>query len=127
MGGLTDAKAHATVAVSDQKRGNDFYADTLGLKLLATNPGVAMFECGDGTILDVYESSFAGTGKSTAASFQVADIDATMADLRGRGVVFEEYDQPGLKTTNGVADAGGARAAWFKDPDGNTLGVVQVD
>ena len=126
MGALTEAKAHATVAVSDQKRGNAFYAETLGLKLLANNPGVAMFECGGGTILDVYQSPFAGTGKSTAATFQVADLDATMADLRGRGVVFEEYDQGELKTTNGVAEADGARAAWFKDPDGNTLAVVQT-
>ncbi|TMB92102.1 MAG: VOC family protein [Chloroflexi bacterium] len=126
MGALTDAKAHATVAVSDQERGNAFYGDTLALKLMATNPGVAMFECGGGTILEVYQSEFAGTGKSTAVTFHVSNLDAAMADLRGRGVVFEEYDQGELKTANGVVELGGARAAWFKDPDGNTLGVVQT-
>ena len=127
MGALTEAKAHATIAVSDQQRGKAFYGDTLGLKLLRTGPGVVMFECGGGTILDVYQSDFAGTGKSTAATFQVSDLAATMAELRGRGIVFEDYDQGELKTTNGVAQAGGARAAWFKDPDGNVLGVVQTD
>jgi catechol 2,3-dioxygenase-like lactoylglutathione lyase family enzyme len=123
---LTDGKAHATVAVSDQKRGNAFYGETLGLKLLDTNPGVAVFECGGGTVLNVYQSQYAGSGKSTAVTFQVDDLDGTMADLRARGVIFEDYDQDQLKTSNGVVEAGGVRAAWFKDPDGNTLGIVQT-
>src|SRR5439155_11914884 len=109
MGALTDAKAHATVAVSDQERGNAFYGDTLGLKLMATNPGVAMFECGGGTILDVYQSEFAGTGKSTAVTFQVSNLDATMAILRARGVVSEDTAQSGRSPRNVVGRADVAR------------------
>ena len=126
MSVLANAKAHATVAVSDQESGKAFYGETLGLKLVFENPGAASFECGGGTILDVYPSQFAGTAKSTAVSFEVPDLDAAMAELRGRGIVFEEYDEGELRTVNGVAEAGDARAAWFKDPDGNIAALIQL-
>lgn len=126
MTALTDAKARATVAVSDSDRARTFYQDTLGLTLESELPGVTTFRCGDGTVLDVYQSAFAGTAKSTVASFQVADLSAAMAELRGRGVAFEEYDQGEMKTTDGVVDFGAARGAWFRDPDGNILGLIQI-
>jgi len=65
----------------------------------------------------------AGKSRATVAAFVVGDLDAVVASLRERSVVFEEYDLPGLKTENGIAAVGSVRAAWFKDPDGNILAV----
>ena len=69
---------------------------------------------------------YAGTAQHTLGAFMVQDIDATVAELRGKGVTFEDYDLPGLKTVNGIAELGGIRGAWFKDPEGNILSVVQL-
>lgn len=125
MAGLSDAKAYATVAVADLQRATAFYGDTLGLTKVEAIPGiVTTFECG-GTRVEVYQSQFAGTNRATAISFDVPDLDGAMADLRQKGVVFEEYDQPGIKTVNGVAEAEGIRSAWLKDPDGNVLAIGQ--
>jgi catechol 2,3-dioxygenase-like lactoylglutathione lyase family enzyme len=124
MGALSTAAAHATVAVSDLARAKSFYSDTLGLKLAEENEAGLRFETG-ATSLGVYPSQFAGTAKNTVAEFDVQDLDAAMGDLRGRGLTFEEYDFPGLKTTNGVAQLGDSHGAWFKDPDGNILALVQ--
>ena len=126
MTALTEARARATVAVSDLDRARDFYRDTLGLTLESELPGVTTFRCGDGTILDVYQSEFAGTAKSTVASFQLPDLASAMADLRGRGVAFETYDSGPMKTVDGVVDFGGVRGAWFRDPDGNILGLIEM-
>lgn len=126
MSALSNAKARATVAVSDSDRARTFYQDTLGLTLEGELPGVTTFRCADGTILDVYQSAFAGSAKSTVASFQVDDLSAAMAELRGRGVAFEEYDEGEMKTTDGVVEFGAARGAWFRDPDGNILGLIQI-
>jgi hypothetical protein len=71
----------------------------------------------------VYPSQFAGTAKSTAMSFDVANLEEAVKELRDRGVVFEEYDMPGLKTVNGIAEIQGVKGAWFKDPDGYILAV----
>ena len=127
MTALTTARARATVAVADVDRARTFYRDTLGLTLDGELSGVTTFRCGDGTVLDVYESAFAGTAKSTVASFQVTDLTAAMAELRGRGVAFEEYDEGPLKTTDGVVELDGVRGAWFRDPDGNILGLVSEE
>ena len=121
---LADAEVGATIAVVDLARAKAFYADTLGLKIGEERPTGVLFECGHGTYIDVYPSPSAGTARSTVAGFRVDDLDATMADLRGRGVRFEEYDSPGLKTVEGVAQLGPYRVCWFKDPDGNILSIV---
>ena len=126
MGALSQARAHATVAVSDHDRGKAFYRDKLGLRVVQDGVGATTFECADGTLLDVYPSRYAGTAKSTVASFEVPDLDGAMADLRGRGITFEEIEEGDIKTSNGVAELGGVRGAWFKDPDGNTLALVQL-
>jgi hypothetical protein len=74
----------------------------------------------------VYQSRFAGTAKSTCMRFEVEDIEVTVGELRARGIVFEEYDLPGLKTVDGIAThESGARGAWFKDPEGNILQIGQ--
>ncbi len=121
---LAQAPCRPTIAVSDIVRAKAFYADTLGLSLKEEAEDGVTFSCGDGTHLEIYPSQYAGTAKSTLAGFEVPDIEATMKGLREKGVVFEDYDFPGLKTENGIATLGPNRAAWFKDPDGNILAVV---
>jgi Glyoxalase/Bleomycin resistance protein/Dioxygenase superfamily len=75
----------------------------------------------------VYQSEFAGTAKSTSLRFVVEDVRATVEELRGRGIVFEEYDLPGIKTVDGIGEhESGAIGAWFKDPDGNVLQIGQI-
>ena len=122
---LSNLRVAAMVAVKDLEKAKPFYTDTLGLKILRDEPEGVEFECGGGTMLSVYPSSFAGTAQNTVAGWETDDLDAAVADLRGRGVTFEEYDMPGLKTENGIATLGKFRGAWFKDPDGNILAVTQ--
>ena len=127
MGALSDARCEATVAVSDMGRAKAYFTDTLGLTQAGGEADFfAVFESG-GTRLNIYPSPYAGSAKSTVATFVVADLDAAMAALRQKGVAFEEYDMTdGPTTVNGVAEAGGVRSAWFKDADGNTYALAQV-
>jgi catechol 2,3-dioxygenase-like lactoylglutathione lyase family enzyme len=120
---LGQARVGATIPVSDRERAKDFYTGTLGLTVQEETGSDVMFAAGDGTGLGAYETPHAGTAQHALAAFLVDDLDATMAALRERGVTFEEYDLPGLKTENGVAVVDGERGAWFKDPDGNILAI----
>lgn len=122
---LSDGKCAATVAVKDLEKAKDFYVNTLGLKITLDEPEGIELECGGGTYLGVYPSSFAGTAQNTVAEWRVDNLEAEMEDLRGRGVTFEEYDMPGLKTENGIAQLGSFRGAWFKDPDGNIFALTE--
>jgi predicted enzyme related to lactoylglutathione lyase len=127
---LGRARVAAIVPVSDVEAAIRFYGDTLGLKLKERRSDLpenreAEFEAGDGTLL-VYESVGAGQSRHTVAGFRVDDIDEVVAGLRERGVAFEEYDLPDLKTEGGIAAVGDVRAAWCKDPDGNILAVESV-
>lgn len=116
----------ASVAVSDMGRAKKFYTDMLGLKVVRDEGDVGLeLEAGEGSIMGLYVSQFAGTAQNTVATFNVTDFEATMKDLRDRGVTFEDYDLPGLKTENGVAQLGGYKGGWFKDPDGNILAIVE--
>ena len=119
---LDKATAHATIAVSDLDRAKKFYEETLGLKKIDERSDGVRYQTGNTWFL-VYPSSFAGTAKSTYMSFEVADVEKAVKELRDRGVTFEEYDMPGLKTVNGIADIQGVKGAWFKDLDGNILAV----
>jgi catechol 2,3-dioxygenase-like lactoylglutathione lyase family enzyme len=123
---LSSGKAVPTVAVSDLDRARKFYEETLGLKTKDERADGVTYETGDGTWFLVYPSQFAGTNKSTYMSFEVEDVEAAVKDLRDRGVTFEEYDFPGLKTVNGIAEIGGVKGAWFKDLDGNILAIGQT-
>jgi catechol 2,3-dioxygenase-like lactoylglutathione lyase family enzyme len=115
------------VAVQDLDRAKEFYSGSLGLVPWEERAGMAIrYEMSGGTWFLVYMSQFAGTAQSTCMRFEVEDLHATVKELRERGVVFEEYDLPGVKTVDGIAEhAGGARGAWFKDPDGNILQIGQ--
>jgi catechol 2,3-dioxygenase-like lactoylglutathione lyase family enzyme len=125
--GLSDYTVETAIAVSDLERARDFYERALGLEPVEQDDQGSRYPCGNGTGIFVYLSpDNAGTAKATVAGWFVDDLEATMADLGSRGVGFEHYDMPGIKTdANGVFDAGDFRAAWFKDPDGNTFAVTQ--
>ena len=126
---IANAKVEPVIPVSDVDRAGSFYGGTLGLEELqryeapAANPMIR-YEVGGGSIL-VYKSVGAGESRHTLAGFIVDDIESAVEDLRGRGVTFEEYDMGDIKTENGIATIGDDRAAWFKDPDGNILGIGQ--
>jgi catechol 2,3-dioxygenase-like lactoylglutathione lyase family enzyme len=124
---LESASTHTMIAVRDLDRAKEFYGGTLGLGASDERPGAAVrYETAGGTWFLVYTSGFAGTAKSTCMRFEVEDIEVAVRELRERGIVFEEYDLPGVKTVDGIADhESGARGAWFKDPDGNILQIGQ--
>jgi catechol 2,3-dioxygenase-like lactoylglutathione lyase family enzyme len=124
---LEQAGIVAIVPVSDIDAAIRFYGETLGLELQERRDDLpehreAEFRAGDGTLL-AYESVGAGKSRHTVAGFRVDDIEAVVGGLRARGVAFEDYDLPDLKTENGIATLGDVRAAWCTDPDGNTLAV----
>lgn len=121
---LSAAPMQAALPASDMERAKRFYRDTLGLTISREAEDAVHFESG-GTKFFIYPTANAGQAPHTLAAWIVADLDAEMADLRGRGVTFEEYDVPGLKTVNGVAELVTMRGAWFKDSEGNILGVSQ--
>jgi catechol 2,3-dioxygenase-like lactoylglutathione lyase family enzyme len=118
---LADSLAVTTIAVTDVDRAKRFYQEQVGLKLLDENPASCRFGAGKGSQLTVRRGQ-PNVGQ-TVAHFEVDDIDAVIRDLTSRGVKFEEYETP--KTVNFIAQVGPARGAWFKDPDGNVLGVRQ--
>jgi catechol 2,3-dioxygenase-like lactoylglutathione lyase family enzyme len=120
---LESAVAYATIAVSDLDRARKFYEETLGLTPRDQRSDGVLYGAGKDTAFLVYPSQFAGTSQSTSMSFAVDDVDQVVKELRNRGVTPEEYDLPGLKTVNGIAEIEGERAAWFKDPDGNIIAV----
>jgi catechol 2,3-dioxygenase-like lactoylglutathione lyase family enzyme len=122
---LTDARITAVVPTTDIERARDFYGATLGLEetgMPMPGPEV-IYRCGGDSLLEVYERPSAGAAEHTLASWEVPDVRAAVDELRGRGVRFEDYDQPEFRTEDGVATAGGFQAAWFRDPDGNILCV----
>jgi catechol 2,3-dioxygenase-like lactoylglutathione lyase family enzyme len=113
------------IPVADVARARKFYEGTLGLKPTEEYAGGVIYECGNGTWVFMYPSAGAGTSKASTAFWAVDDVSAEVAELKARGVVFEEYDMPGIKTVNSIATAGGAKTAWFKDSEGNILAVSQ--
>ena len=112
----------ATLPASDLDRARSWYRDKLGLEPAQDGEGGVMYDTG-GVRFMLYPSQFAGTNQATAASWEVDDFDSAVADLRSRGVTFEEYDLPGLKTVDGIADSPEGKAAWFKDSEGNILAL----
>jgi predicted enzyme related to lactoylglutathione lyase len=130
MSGLSDAVIAAVLRAEDYARAKRFYSEKLGLTVTDL-PGPAargMVTAASGYGLMIYERPGMPAPPNTTLSFRVPDLDAAMADLRSRGVDFEEYDLPeiGLKTVEGVADSGGARTAWFKDSEDNILVLSQA-
>jgi len=122
---LSEAPIVAYIPVSDVARARKFYEDVVGLEPKEVYAGGVIYECGKGSQAFMYPSQGAGTSRASTLFWAVNNVEAEVAELRKRGVVFEEYDMPGIKTQKGIASGGGARTAWFKDPDGNILAVSQ--
>jgi catechol 2,3-dioxygenase-like lactoylglutathione lyase family enzyme len=128
---LTNSPIRPTIPVVDLNRAKRFYETTLGLKPVPDNndddaaSGIAVFECGNSTLIELYQR---GPSKAdhTVATFEVSNIEDEVNTLRGKGVNFEEYDMPEIKTQNGIATQGSVKAAWFKDSEGNILCIHQT-
>lgn len=112
------------IPATDVARARRFYEDKVGL-VPRVEPGGVVYECAEGSWIFLYQSIGAGTSKASQAFWQVKDVESEVAELKGRGVVFEEYDMPGLKTVKGIWTGGGTKAAWFKDTEGNILALIQ--
>jgi predicted enzyme related to lactoylglutathione lyase len=122
---LKDSPVVPYIPATDIARARKFYEDKVGLVPREEIAGGVVYECGNGSWIFLYRSGGAGTSKASQAFWQVDDVDAEVRALRSRGVVFEEYDMPGLKTVDGIATAGDSKAAWFKDSEGNIMAVIQ--
>ena len=110
----------------DVQASRDFYANKVGLKILNETSDRVRFQCGGDSHLVLSESTVGTTDEQTQAVFRVKDLRGELAELRRRGVKIEDYDMPGLKTVDGIADMGFAMAAWFIDPGKNCVGIIQV-
>jgi catechol 2,3-dioxygenase-like lactoylglutathione lyase family enzyme len=121
---LTNNEVIATIGVKKIDKAKSFYEDKLGFKPTGDeHEGVVAYDSG-GSKLFVYESDYAGTNKATAATWVVDDVDGTVKTLKSKGVSFEHYEFPETKLEGDVHVSGKMRAAWFKDPDGNILAIV---
>jgi predicted enzyme related to lactoylglutathione lyase len=122
---LQKSPMYAYIPVKDVERARRFYEQKLGFKPKEETAGGVMYEFGGGTSCFMYPTPNAGTSKASQAFWQVDDVEREVAELKAKGVKFEEYDAPGMKTENGILTAGGAKAAWFKDSEGNIMAVIQ--
>jgi catechol 2,3-dioxygenase-like lactoylglutathione lyase family enzyme len=130
---LKDGDVSARLPAQDLARAKAFYAEKLGLEPVEERPGGLRYQCGSGRF-SLFESTGAASGSHTQMAWEVDDIQAVVSELRRRGVVFEEVDAPGLRTVDGIAEVEGnypsagvaERAAWFRDSEGNLLGIGQA-
>jgi catechol 2,3-dioxygenase-like lactoylglutathione lyase family enzyme len=122
---LQDSPMYAYIPAKDLARARKFYEQKLGFKPGHEQAGGVVYECGGHTGCFVYPTPNAGTSRASQAFWQVADVEREVAELKARGVEFESYDMPGQRSENGIVTAGGAKAAWFKDSEGNIMAVIQ--
>ncbi|GGT33250.1 glyoxalase [Streptomyces kurssanovii] len=133
MGILDSARVAVRLPAQDLERARRFYAEKLGLEPVDERPGGLLYRCG-GADFALFRSAGASPGTFTQMALEVDDLRAAMDELKRRGVVFEEVDLPGLKTVDGIAEiqgnypskgATGELGAWFRDSEGNMLGIGQ--
>jgi catechol 2,3-dioxygenase-like lactoylglutathione lyase family enzyme len=122
---LGDSPIDVMLLATDLDAARDFYTGRLGLEVLIVSDDFLTFRCGGDSRLVLTRSESGASDPQTKASWRVRDIAAEVAELRSRGVEVADYDGPGLKTVDGIADVGFALAAWFTDPAGNSLGLLQ--
>lgn len=125
--GLSDRRVLANVAISDIDRAREFYEGKLGLEPTAVRgDGGTTYDCAEGTALHIYPSpDNAGVSAATQTGWVTPDIEAAVEELAAKGVEFERYESEQISTDDrGIAEVGDARAAWFRDPDGNILGLI---
>ena len=123
---LQTSPMYEYIPVKDLARARQFYEQKLGLKPVRAGADGVTYECAGGTAAFMYPTPNAGTSQASQAFWQVDDIEREVAELKSGGVAFEEYDTPGLTTHNSITTAGGAKAAWFKDTEGNIMAVIQT-
>lgn len=126
---LRDAPVVTILPAADIERAKRFYLETLDLRRAdVPAPGNdIIFECGEGTLLYIYEREAGTKADHTVAGWLVEDVEEAVEELGERGVVFERYDMPGLKTDErGIAEMDGEKTAWFKDPEGNILAITEM-
>jgi predicted enzyme related to lactoylglutathione lyase len=124
-GMLQNSPMYAYIPVRDVARARRFYEDKLGFKPGAEVEDGVVYEFGKGTSCFLYPTPNAGTSRASQAFWQVDDIEREVAELKKRGVKFEDYDEPEMKTKDGIFTAGSGKAAWFKDTEGNIMALVQ--
>jgi catechol 2,3-dioxygenase-like lactoylglutathione lyase family enzyme len=123
---LQDAPMYAYIPAGDLARARRFYEGKLGLRAAQEHNGGVVYQFGKGTACFLYPSPNAGTSKASQAFWSVTDVDALIVALKAKGVVCEDYpDMPGERSAAGAVTAGGAKAAWFKDSEGNTMALIQ--
>ncbi|MBG6212755.1 MAG: VOC family protein [Cryobacterium sp.] len=123
---FSQLETYSVLPARDLARARRFYKDVLGMEPDEERVEGLLYRTPKGAAIMVYETDNAGTAANTAIAFVTDDIDAEVAALRGRGVTFQEYDFPGLKTEDGIATMNEERAAWFKDTEGNIICVSQT-
>ena len=116
-------RAGATLPAQDLQRAKAFYRDKLGMTPAVEGDFGLMYALAAGTGFGVFPSSGKPSGTHTQMAIEVDDVERTVKEMQARGVKFEEYDTPGLKTVNGIADLGGSKSAWFKDSEGNLIAL----
>jgi catechol 2,3-dioxygenase-like lactoylglutathione lyase family enzyme len=121
---LQNFPMYAYIPATDLARARRFYEGRLGLEPTERNGGV-VYEFARGTACFLYPTPNAGTSKASQAFWSVEDVDGLMRALKARGVVFEDYDMPGERSAEGAITAGGAKAAWFKDSEGNIMALIE--
>jgi len=122
---LGKSDATPMIAVKDLDRAKQFYSDTLGLKTIDEWGGEGVTLKSGDTTLNVYRSEFAGTNQATALTFDVKDIDSEVRELKDKGVMFQHYDVEGLTREGDIYRGEDMKTAWFKDPDGNILSLIE--
>ncbi|UPO77878.1 VOC family protein [Arthrobacter sp. Helios] len=123
---LKEQEIMAVLPATDMARASDFYGNVLGLDPpQVLDDENLLYHSGNGTGFLLYKTDNAGSAKNTQMGWETNDLDGEVADLRSRGVVFEEYDFPGLKTEGGIASTPVGKAAWFTDTEGNILNLFQ--
>lgn len=116
---------YAYIPARDLKRAREFYETKVGLRPKEERNGGVVYESAGGTACFLYPTPNAGTSKASQAFWSVDDVDALIVALKAKGVVFEDYDMPGERSTQGAITAGGAKAAWFKDSEGNIMALIE--
>ena len=122
---LQNFPMYAYIPAKDVARARQFYESKLGFRAKEEVAGGVIYEFKDKTACFLYPTPNAGTSLASQAFWQVEDIEREVSELKARGVVFEEYDVPGERSPSGVVTAGGAKAVWFKDSEGNILAIIQ--
>ncbi len=122
---LQTSPMYAYIPAKDLARARRFYEEKVGLTPKGEVGGGVIYEFAQGTRCFLYPTPNAGTSKASQAFWQVDDIEREVGELKARGVTFEEYDIPGGKPLNSIYTGGGAKSAWFKDTEGNTMAIIQ--